>query len=137
MTSDITSNRRVRIDRKQILDKHAELLGKLCKDCKKVFDKYHNLSTYKKEIDAADETIEKLTEQQSMLNAECETLQQKLAEVDAKMIKANAKLTELNSATDMLKQKQLEAERALSAVKTKIEQLDGKANPYREMLENV
>lgn len=57
MTSDIAANRRVRIDRKQILDKHSELLSKLCKDCKKVFDKYHNLSAYKKEIDAADEAV--------------------------------------------------------------------------------
>lgn len=137
MTSDIASNRRVRIDRKQILDKHAELLGKLCKDCKKVFDKYHNLSTYKKEIDAADEAVEKLTEQQSTLKAECEALQKKLAEVDVKMTKASEKLVELSSASDALKRKQLEAERALSAVKSKLEQLDGKANPYAEMLENV
>jgi len=70
-----------------------------------VFDKYHNLSTYKKEIDAADEAVEKLTEQQSTLKAECEALQKKLAEVDVKMTKASEKLVELSSASDALKRK--------------------------------
>lgn len=60
-----------------------------------------------------------------------------MSEIDVKMSKANDKLIELTSASDVLKRKQLEAERALSAVKLKLEQLDSKANPYIEMLENV
>lgn len=137
IASDIASSRRVRIDRKQIIDKHSELLSKLCKDCKKVFDKYHNLSAYKREIDEADVVVEQLTEKQSSLKAECEVLQKKAAEVDVKMTKASEKLVELSSASDKLKRQQIEAERALSAVKSKLEQLDNKANPYSELLENV
>lgn len=67
-------------------------MGKLCNDCKKVFDKYHNLSVYKKDIATADEAVEKLTKQQSVLRAECDALQKKLSGVDIKMAKANEKL---------------------------------------------
>lgn len=95
------------------------------------------MSAYKREIDEADAAVEQLTEKQSALKAECEVLQKKAAEVDVKMTKASEKLVELSSASDKLKRQQIEAERALSAVKSKLEQLDSKANPYSELLENV
>ena len=60
MKQEMQHNKRVRADRKQIIDKHAELLSRLCDDSKKVFDKYHNLSSYKKDIDAVDKSNEKL-----------------------------------------------------------------------------
>lgn len=137
MKQEMQHNKRVRADRKQIIDKHAELLSRLCDDCKKVFDKYHNLSSYKKDIDAADKSNEKLEADTASQQEALLSFMSKLNVVDSKLKKAQLKLQELNSAADSAKQQQLQAEKRLSALRSELAQVEAKANPYAQMLNDA
>ena len=39
------------LQKQKVIDKHAELLSKLCKDCKKIFSDYYSISKYEKAIE--------------------------------------------------------------------------------------
>lgn len=137
VNSDISANQRIRIDRKQILDKHTELLDKLCKDCKKIFDKYHNLSTYKNDMDKADNNIQSLKSQIEKEKEQYAQLQQKFTDICDKMDKAQCKLKELNSESDKAKLKQTDTEKQLGILKSNLDSIIKKVNPYIELLQNT
>lgn len=134
---EIAHNSQVRNDRKKIIDKHSELLGKLCDDCKKVFDRYYSLSAFKKDIDAADKTNQQLTLQIAEEQKTMGILQDKLSAIDIKLKKAQIKLQELNSKSNEAKRTQLQTEKSLSALSSSLQQLLSKANPYVNLLDET
>ena len=67
----------VKDDKSIALSKHAELIGKLCNDCKKAFLEYHNLTTYQKEIDESEKDIVSKKEVLKKEKSEFEDLQKK------------------------------------------------------------
>lgn len=137
MTSEIQHNQHAKADRKAIINKHAELLSKLCSECKKVFDKYHSLSKYQGEIDDADQNIQSLSAQISKEKEACAALQKKMTEIDAKMQKAQQKIQELNSQYDKVRAKQSQAESNLSSLRSSLQQVVKKANPYADLLDET
>ena len=137
ISSEIASNKRIHDDRAKIIDKHSELLGKLCNDCKKVFDQYHNLSTYRKEAEQAELQNNELKKELSQKGERYSSMKAKLDEIDSKMSKVALKLQELNSAADIAKSKQSQAQQLVSQLKVKLEENANKINPYSELAENT
>lgn len=137
ISSEIASNERIHDERAKIIDKHSELLGKLCNDCKKVFDQYHNLSTYRKEAEQAELQNNELKKELSQKRERYSSMKTKIDEIDGKMSKAALKLQELNSAADIAKSKQSQAQQLVSQLKVKLEENASKTNPYSELAENT
>lgn len=137
MKQEIAHNMQVKNDRKKIIDKHSELLDKLCDECKEVFDKYHSLTPFKKDIEHADsstaELTQKIAEEQTMLD----TLKEKLSAIEDKSKKAQNKLQELNSKSNEATQLQLQTEKKLSALNSTLQQLIDKVNPYVNLLDET
>ena len=137
MQQEISHNKRIKTDRKQIIDKHSELFNKLCDDCKKVFDRYHNLSSFKKDIDNAEKANNSLDQQIAQEKRALSVLQEKINVIDDKLQKAQKKLKELNSKSDEAKQMQLQLEKSLSALSSQLQQLQNKVNPYVNLLDDT
>lgn len=137
ISSEIVSNKRICDDRAKIINKHSKLLGKLCNDCKKVFDQYHNLSTYRKEAERAELQNDELKKELSQKTEQYSSMKTRIDEIDIKISKAASKLQELNSAADIAKSKHSQAQQLVSQLKVKLEENASKTNPYNELAENT
>jgi len=92
--------------KQSVIDKHSELMSKLCDTCKSTFADYYSISSYVEEIKEIDKKLaaEKMTAdaasaKQSALEAKTKQLSAKLEQLNSKI----EKLTEdYNNATKKL-----------------------------------
>lgn len=124
-------------DKSVALSKHAELIGKLCNDCKKVFLEYHSLTTYQKEIDESEKDIAAKKEVLKKEKSEFEDLQKKAALIQTKIDSAVNKLNELNKEYDETKSKQNAIQKKLEMLKMSLSQVEQKVNPYVALLDST
>lgn len=131
---NIAFQQSLKSDRQKVLNKHAELLSKLCADCKPIFAEYHNLDVYKQEVQSAEQKmISFSTELEANTKNQADQTDQ-LKKIDAKLQELNAKITELTADFKVAKQKQGEAERTLAVLESSKQQIQDKANPYTDLL---
>ena len=137
ISSEVQQNQRICTDRKHTIDKHSELLGKLCEDCKKIFDKYHSLTKYQNEYNEATSKIEKLNASIDLEKTSSQQLQIKIVEIDNRLQKAQQKIRDLNSEYDKAKSKQTQTESNLNILRANLQQIQSKVNPYIDLLDGV
>lgn len=74
------------------MSKHAELLGKLCKDCQKIFSDYYNIDTYVTDIKNALESIDKSNAQMSANSSKMKEISSRVQMLEQKQDKARSKI---------------------------------------------
>lgn len=117
--------------------KHAEVLKKLCDDCKMVFKSYYSLDACLKDIEEAKDKISKLEEAKNKLQEDKKSAAAQRSEDESKIQKIRLKIRELNAEA-------LEARSALARLESKAEsarknlaQAEKEQNPWLDMLKEA
>lgn len=116
------------------IDKHSELVSRLCNDCRDVFKKYYSLDEYSSNID---EIIKQNSELKTKL-AEYEKTESDIVSgkklISEKQHLAQARLADLTREASLVQNKMCAAERAVAAAKTELESETKRVNPYVELV---
>lgn len=123
-------------DQKQkVVSKHAELLGKLCKDCQKIFSDYYNIDTYVTDIKNALESIDKSNAQMSANSSKMEEIRNRVQVLEQKQDKARGKIKLLTEEFNKTNQKLQSITTDMRIVESELRKAEDTANPYVELLE--
>lgn len=120
----------------KIIDTHAELLEKLCDDCKTVYKQYYS-------IDKCIEEIKQIDVKYSALKAEYDSEVVKETEYNKKLVVLNTKLQQANKKLDELTQEYVKTnteltrlESRIDNVKSELENEKNAVNPYVKLFES-
>lgn len=120
-------------DRQKIINKHSELHSKLCNDCKDIFAKYHNLDTFKKEIEKMNSKIEeeniKKTEKTNEYNENASLIKTH----NETLTKLSKHLRKLNSDYENEQKELRNMELLINSLETQLENVKNQENPYIEL----
>lgn len=119
--------------KQKTIDKHAELLAKLCKDCKQIFSDYYNISTYLDEIKEIDEKVAKLAETNTQLEAKHKEFSEKLTACNEKVKKVNTKIKQLTEEYNSAQKKLTVLDTKISTIEYEIAKVEKTENPYTEL----
>ena len=121
--------------RRKAIDKHKDVLEKLCKDCQKVFMKHYSLDVMLKEVKEIDEKKEVLSKSRESVSAQAKDLSASISTAKDKISKVNSKLAQL-------REEAMKASKAISSIEAKLDearnrakQIAREANPYDELVE--
>jgi len=117
--------------------KHAEVLGKLCKDCKVVFKSYYSLDKCLEEIDDAKEKIAKLQAAREKVEAKKRELATKKAASSEKIQRARAKLRELNAESSAARAELARLESRVESLESDLDRVKAEKNPWTSMVEDA
>lgn len=124
-------------DQKQkVVDKHSELLSKLCNDCKKIFSEYHNINTYMQDILQYTENISLNTKKLETNILSIEKINEKLNILNEKKNNANNKIKSLTEEFNKTHKEINNIETSIMITESEINKLKKSVNPYVEMFEN-
>lgn len=124
-------------DQKQkVVDKHSELLSKLCNDCKKIFSEYHNINTYMQDILQYTENISLNTKKLENNILSIEQINEKLNILNEKKNNANNKIKSLTEEFNKTHKEIHNIETNIMITESEINKLKKSVNPYVEMFEN-
>lgn len=122
-------------DQKQkVVDKHSELLSKLCKDCKKIFSDYYNIDTYITEINDSLENIKKYTEKLTSNNDSIKKFNDKIELLESKQDKANNKIKLLTEEFNKTNKELQSIETNVLIVESEMKKIKNSTNPYVDLL---
>lgn len=125
-------------DQKQkLIDKHSELLGKLCNDCKTIFSDYYNIDIYKKAIADADIQINKLQAEKAENVDAKKAIADKSSLIDQKIQKALKKIQQLTEEYNKNSRHLAQIEQQLVSMQQQIDKEQDKTNPYASLLEDA
>lgn len=116
--------------------KHAEVLEKLCDDCKTVFKNYYSLDTCMKDISEANEKIAKLNAASSKLQGEKKSLDAAIADDESMVSKLRAKLREVNAKVSDARAALARLESRAESLRSDLAKAKAEKNPWLEMLED-
>lgn len=119
----------------KIIDKHQDILNKLCDDCKKIFGDYYNITTYLKEISDIDINLEQFNNKKIENSNKKNNLVNKINDFSAKIEKANRKIYELSEESIKTNKELILLESKINQVENDIVKIDNSENPYTELFE--
>lgn len=122
--------------KRAVISKHADLMSKLCGDCRPVFAKYYKLDQYQLEIDDAREKIGKVQAKLSEAKAKSQELSDKRAKIDGKMSEVDGRIRKMSSESAAAGRAVAVAEAALAAAERDRQRAESEANPYVELVES-
>lgn len=118
----------------KIINKHNELLSRLCDDCKIIFKDYYDLNTYQSETAENNKQIEKLTSELSVYTKELESCNSKKSVIVEKLELVNKKIKDLTAESNTVNQKIAELNAKIKFKKQEYEQHKNEVNPYKKLL---
>lgn len=124
-------------DQKQkVVDKHSELLSKLCNDCKKIFIEYHNIDSYINDINKYTNNILECNKKQDINNIQILELNEKTKTLEDKSKKANKKIQSLTEEFNKTNKEIQQLETNIIITDSEIQKIKKSKNPYIELFEN-
>lgn len=118
-----------------VIDRHSEIMGKLCDDCRPVFSGYYKLDQYEKDIAALDAKDAELAaadmecaEKASMTAAKVKDLETRLAVADRKIAESAEKFNRASRELAAMESK-------ISSMKGDLARISAEKNPFLEMLD--
>lgn len=123
-------------DRRKIIDRHQEMLGKLCDDCKKTFSEYHGLGKYEKEIETLERKSEAIPEKIARKRESISAISEKLSGVRKKHDALESKMAEIERTRNEDRKRLREMEISISKLEQSIARDRAEKNPYVEMIES-
>ena len=121
--------------KQKIIDKHSELLEKLCDDCKQIFKDYYNITKYINDIKTINENINKLQTELATNTEKINTYTKKYTLFNTKLVKANNKIKDLTKEHNETSRKLLALETAINSYRNELDKIDNAKNPYIELIE--
>lgn len=118
------------------IDKHSELLNKLCKDCKKIFSDYYNIDTYLSEIQKITENIEDINLKISISDKEVDKINTTIKNYEDKLQKAKDKVKSLTEEYNKTNKEINNIESSMMIVESDLNKIKTDKNPYTELFEN-
>lgn len=122
--------------KQKTIDRHAELLDKLCADCKHVFKDYYSITTYVEEIQQIDSKLTTLKNEKSINMSAIKQHLEKQTLCGTKLAKLNQKVKDLTTAYNKAVQQRRELDTKIHNVETEISKIEKSDNPYTELYEN-
>lgn len=120
--------------KEKILAKHADLLSKLCDDCKDVFKEHYNISTYANDVKKAETDIAMLAKQIETKKTTKKRLEAKNIEYTQKLEIADERIQTLMEECNKTNRELFVLESNILSIKGRIERNDQAVNPYSELL---
>lgn len=115
------------------IDKHSELLSKLCDDCKITFSKYYN-------IDAIEAELKEIDEKSLQINNKIKDSEKNIDSIEAKQNEMSIKSKKISEKIKSLTDEYNKTHKELTAIETKIEliekeiaKIEKSENPYSEL----
>ena len=125
-----------KMQKQKLIDKHAELLGKLCNDCKQIFSDYYSIGTYKNDIEAADRDIALKQAIHEKNDIDAKQISDKIDLYKTKIEKASQKIRDLtvefNKANTLL----AKVEASIVQAQNDISKAKRQKNPYEDLYQN-
>ena len=124
-------------DQKQkAIDKHAELLGKLCNDCKKIFSDYYSITTYEDEIKQLEEKAPSVRKSQQETQSYIDEYSSKQNLAQSMIDKVHAKIKELTEEYNKAQKALIMLESQISSVESDIVKTEKQKNPYDDLYQS-
>ena len=124
------------LQKQKVIDKHAELLSKLCKDCKKIFSDYYSISKYEKAIEQNSKEHAALTANREEQNASLKSYQQMLESCNEKLRKIDQKIQSLTEVQNQLNAQLQHLDQKISSTEAEISRVEKAENPYEELFQS-
>lgn len=122
--------------KRSIISKHAELMSKLCGDCRPVFAKYYKLDQYQAEIDDASGKIRKVQTKLAEYKAKAKELNDKRVKIDDKMSEIDGRIKKMTSESAIAGRAVASAEAQLASAEREHARIEAETNPYVELVES-
>ena len=123
-------------DRRKIIERHKDVLDRLCDDCKKVFSDYHGLGKYEKEIESLTKKAEAIPEKVSKKRESISAMKEKFSVINGKYSVLESKMDGIERARNADRMRLKEMEIAISKLEQSISRDKSETNPYTEMIES-
>ena len=124
------------LQKQKVIDKHAELLSKLCKDCKKIFSDYYSISKYEKAIEQNSKEHAALMANREEQNASLKSYQQMLESCNEKLRKIDQKIQSLTEVQNQLNAQLQHLDQKISSTEAEISRVEKAENPYEELFQS-
>ena len=124
----------IKSSKMQIINKHSELLSKLCNDCKPVFSQYYSLDEAKKAVTEAEIKLSACIASRDKASTDVKKLKDKITEYTNKAKIANDRINNLTNEASKLNNAKSMLEYKLNAAKRDLKNAEAETNPYVEML---
>lgn len=121
--------------RNAAINKHKELLDKLCDDCKPIFMDYYSIGTMLSEVAKIDNKMAALHKSETSLNESILAHTAEVESVRSKVAKAREKLKLLVEESVKSSKAVASAESKLNEAKSSLAKLKRSTNPYNELVE--
>lgn len=123
------------LSRNKLISKHADILNKLCDDCKDIFKSHYDLKTLSDEILTLNSKKIKLNESLNVQTNEKNNKQKEYDDIISKISLARSNLKELTAAATKHLQEITHVSSKLSSYKYELDKLNNETNPYISLLE--
>lgn len=118
----------------KIIEKHKDILAKLCDDCKPIFMKHYNLDVLSEEIVGIDKKKMALLEAKSKVDATYDQSSSTRTMLKAKIDKAQAKLRELIDESTKTSRELARIESDIESTSQNLNKVKSEKNPYDDLL---
>jgi len=135
LDSDKYKLRQLVESRRSVIDKHADLMAKLCDDCRPIFAGHYKLDQYRKEIDGAQSKIADIDSTFEARKSKVAELADKKKKIDEKMSEIDARIRKMTSESAAAARVVATAEAALASAEREKTRLETEKNPYVELFE--
>lgn len=120
--------------RQKNIDKHSDLMAKLCNDCKSIFANHYNLEVFLDEIKEFNTKKHILEKTLLECNANKEQKQHDYDSFNDELITLKNKFKQLNNESSKYMQDIAITETKINSCKSNIDKLKNQVNPYEDML---
>lgn len=122
--------------KQKMLDKHAELLSKLCDNCKTVFKDYYSITSYEDAIAKNNAECAKLKSAERSKNDDLSAYQKTLESCHEKLAKIDQKIESLTKEQNQLNSQILQTDQQIAATEAQISHVENAENPYEELYQS-
>lgn len=117
------------------IDKHSDIMKRLCDECRPVFAEYYGISGFEKDIAAIAEKVAELNQASSENEVRRAEMSEKSAALDSKLELAEEKIRKLTEKYNKTNRELVILESKITALKTDRDRLESEKNPYVELYE--
>lgn len=119
--------------KQKIIDKHADICGKLCEDCQEIFKDYYNLNTYISEIEIINKNLAIYEEEKNTIQNSIQENEEKIKEYENKNKLILEKIKSLTEEANKVNRQLLILENNIKSVKEQKENTEKRENPYIDL----
>lgn len=123
-------------EKTRIIEKHSTIVGKLCDDCKVVYQDHYKIGGYRADIENCKKSIEEENKAISEINLKKSAFTSKNEELGQKSVKIKTRLDEEVEKYNSAQRELRTLENAVNNLNYQIENLEKAKNPYENLLES-